>query len=269
MEYQALTGISWGQLTRLSILVHAEIRSLTRENAKKPPAVGLLDSVAMVVMLMRRNVTQAFTGGIFGCSQPTVSRRWDLLRPVIGKVLEPYVPDPVKMVGRRGTALVDGTVCPVWDWDAIPDLYSGKAKYTGMNVQIACNLKGVVAAIGPVPLHGARHDAYAFEASGLKAILENSLDPDNTGADLGYIGVDGIGIVPFKRLGGGELKDWQREFNTDFSKIRAAVEHAVAKVKTWRMLSREGGRYRCPIDKFESMLAAVTGLFFFAEYSND
>jgi len=61
----------------------------------------------------------------------------------------------------------------------------------------------------------------------------------------------------------------QREFNTIFSKIRAAVEHAVAKVKTWRMLSREGGRYRCPIDKFESMLAAVTGLFFFAEYSND
>jgi hypothetical protein len=111
--------------------------------------------------------------------------------------------------------------------------------------------------------------ARSFEASGLKAILENSLDPDNTGADLGYIGVDGIGIVPFKRLGGGDLKDWQREFNTDFSKIRAAVEHAVAKVKTWRMLSREGGRYRCPIDKFESMLAAVTGLFFFAEYSND
>ena len=71
MEYQALTGLSWGQLTRLSILVYAEIRSLTRENAKKPPAVGLLDSVAMVVMLMRRNVTQAFAGGIFGCSQPT------------------------------------------------------------------------------------------------------------------------------------------------------------------------------------------------------
>ena len=35
------------------------------------------------------------------------------------------------------------------------------------------------------------------------------------------------------------------------------------------MLSREGGRYRCPIYKFESMLAALTGLFFFAEYSND
>ena len=34
---------------------------------------------------------------------------------------------------------VDGTVCPVWDWNAIPDLYSGKPNYPGMNVQIACN----------------------------------------------------------------------------------------------------------------------------------
>jgi len=34
------------------------------------------------------------------------------------------------------------------------------------------------------------------------------------------------------------------------------------------MLSEEGGRYRCPLDKYESMLAAVTGLFFFAQYSN-
>lgn len=30
-----------------------------------------------------------------------------------------------------------------------------------MNVQIAASLNGDVAAIGPVPLHGAPHDAYA------------------------------------------------------------------------------------------------------------
>src|SRR5258708_2612732 len=95
----------------------------------------------MVVMLMRRNGTQAAAAAHFHCRQPTVSRRWDLLRPVIGKVLASYVPDPVQVLGREGTALVDGTVCPVWDWNAIPDLYSGKANYPGMNVQIACNLK--------------------------------------------------------------------------------------------------------------------------------
>jgi hypothetical protein len=114
-----------------------------------------------------------------------VSRRWDLLRPVIGTVLASFVPDPVQVLGRRGTALVDGTVCPAWDWDAIPDLFSGKAGYAGMNVQIAATLNGDVAAIGPVPVHG-----------------------------------------------------------------------------------EEGGRYRCPIGKYESMLTAVTGLFFFAQCCN-
>ena len=269
MEYYALTGLRGGQLRMLVTLVASEIGSLVKPNAKKPPAVGLFDSVVMVVMLMRRNSTQAEAAAHFRCSQPTVSRRWDLLRPVIAKVTGSFIPDPVQVLGRGGTALVDGTVCPVWDWSAIPNLYSGKAKFTGMNVQIACNLQGDVAAIGPVPLNGARHDAYAFEASGLKEILEKPVDSGNTGGDLGYVGVDGITIVPFKRLTGEELLDWQREFNAAFSKIRSAVEHAVAKVKTWRMLSKEGGRYRCPIDKYESMLAAVTGLFFFAKYGND
>jgi hypothetical protein len=269
LDCYATTGLTSGQLTMLTLLVHREIGSLVKPGAKKPPAVCLRDSIAMVVMLMRRNVTQAFAGGIFGCSQPTVSRRWDLLRPVIARVLRPYIPDPAQVVGRHGTPLADGTICPTWDWKAVPDLYSGKAKYTGMNVQIACNLNGDVAAIAPVPVPGARHDACAFEASGLKGIMEKCLCADDPAADLGYIGVDGIGIVPFKKRKGSELEDWQREFNTTFSKARSAVEHAVAKVKTWRMLSREGGRYRCPIDKFESMLAAVSGLFFFALYGNE
>ena len=111
----------------------------------------------------------------------------------------------------------------------------------------------------------ARHDAHAYEASGLKALLEHV---SNKAADLGYIGVEGIDIVPFKRASGRDLCEWQGEFNAQLSKIRSAVEHAVAKLKSWRMLSEEGGRFRCPIEKYESMLAAVIGLFFFAKYSN-
>ena len=258
MEYYDLTGLTWGQLTRLSIMVVAEIDSITKPGAKKPPAVDLFRSVVLVVALMRRNIVQAAAANIFKCSQPTVSRRWDLLRPVIGRALASFVPDPAQVLGRGGTALVDGTVCPTWDWHAIPDLFSGKVRFAGMNLQIAANLNGDVAAIGPVPVHGARHDSYAFEASGLKAALENSTEPDGTAADLGYIGVDGIAIAPFKRVGGTELHDWQRKFNASFSKIRSAVEHAVAKVKCWRMLSEEGA-VPMPIGKYESMLTAVMG----------
>ena len=65
----------------------------------------------MVVCLLRKNATQDFVGAVFGVSQPTVSRRWDLLRPVIGDVLAEVIPTQREVVGR-GTVLVDGTVCP-------------------------------------------------------------------------------------------------------------------------------------------------------------
>jgi hypothetical protein len=77
--------------------------------------------------------------------------------------------------------LVDGTVCPTWDWRHIPDLYSSKAGYPGMNIQVAATLGGRLAAVGLIPVHGARHDAHAFAASGLAARLTGI----STAADLG------------------------------------------------------------------------------------
>jgi hypothetical protein len=265
LRYKALTGLTDGQLRMLALLVGKKIGAVARPGGK-PPVIGLFDSVVMVVALMRRNLVQEIAGELFGCSQPTVSRRWDLIRPAIAAVLAGFVPDPAAVAGRGGTVLVDGTVCPTWDWAAVPDLFSGKVWFAGMNIQIASDLDGEVAAIGPVPVNGARHDAYAYDASGLKSMLEHLT---NKVADLGYVGVDGVDIVPFKRVQGQDLDDSQSEFNKHLSKIRAAAERAVAKVKTWRMLSEEGGRYRCPLEKYQNMLAAVTGLFFFAKYNND
>jgi hypothetical protein len=215
--------------------------------------------VALVVCLMRKKVTQEFAGAIFGVSQATVSRRWDLLRLLIAQVLAEFIPHPSEVV-RAGTVLVDGTICPTWDWRDIPDLFSAKAGYPGMNIQIAATLEGRLAAVGPIPVHGARHGAHAFAASSLTAALADM----PAAADLGYVGVEGIEIVPFKRPPGGDLDTSQTDFNIALSKIRAAVEHAIAHLKTWRMLSEEGGRYRAPIQKYQSMLKAVIGLYFFA-----
>jgi hypothetical protein len=258
LRYEAMTGLRNEQLTELVARVHTA-HGGGFASVGRPYALGLFGSVALIVCLMRKNITQEFAGAIFGVSQATVSRRWDLLRPLIGEVLAEFVPHPGEVVGA-GTVLVDGTVCPTWDWRHLPDLYSAKAGYPGMNIQIAATLGGRLAAVGLIPVHGARHDAYAFHTSGLAALLADM----SATADLGYIGVEGIEIVPFKRLPGGGLTTTQAEFNTALSKIRAAVEHAIAHLKTWRMLSEEGGRYRAPIEKYQSMLKAVTGLYFFA-----
>ena len=99
---------------QLSLLVMQEIGSLVNA-AQKPPVAGLLDSVVMVVMLMRRNGTQAAAAAHFHCSQPTIPRRWDLLRPVIGRVLRPICPRSRPGARPRGNCPVNGTVCPVSD----------------------------------------------------------------------------------------------------------------------------------------------------------
>jgi hypothetical protein len=232
-----MTGLNNEQLTDLVARLH-ELCGDKFVSTGPPLALGLFRSVALVVCLMRKNVTQDFAGAVFGVSQATVSRRWDLLRPLIAEALADVVPDPHEVVGG-GTLLVDGTVCPTWDWRHVPDLFSAKTGYPGMNLQIAVTL-----------------------ASG----LAEALTDHPTVADLGYVGVEGIDTVPYKRFPGIDLNAGQVEFNTSLSKIRAAVEHAIAHLKTWRMLSEEGGRYRAPLEKYASMLKAVVGLFFFAAY---
>jgi hypothetical protein len=77
LRYEAMTGLSNEQLTELVARVHAA-RGGGFTSRGRPYALGLFRSIAMVVCLMRTNITQVFAGAIFGVSQSTVSRRWDL-----------------------------------------------------------------------------------------------------------------------------------------------------------------------------------------------
>jgi hypothetical protein len=169
LRYEAMTGLTDEQLTDLAVRVHSVCADKFVSRGR-PIAVGLFRSVAMVVCLMRKNVTQDFAGAVFGVSQSTVSRRWDLLRPLIGDALAEVVPDPSRGLRSRNGA---------GRRHAVPDL--GLASRAGAvlrqdrlsrpELQIAATLDGELAAVGPVPVHGARHDAYAFAASGLAEVL--------------------------------------------------------------------------------------------------
>lgn len=262
MRHEAITGLAEEQVNEVVARVarHFGTDQLARPGGR-PCALGLHGSVVLVIHLIRRNPVQAVAAEFFGVSQPTVSRRWDLLRPIIATVLADLIPNPRRVI-RGGTALVDGTVCPTWDWKQPGGLFSKKSGYPGMNLQIACNLDGELAAIGPVPVLGARHDAYAYAASGLKELM----DGIHQIADLGYVGVEGIDLVPIKRKPGQDLHEKAKAANDVLSSIRAAVERAVAHVKAWRMLSEEGGRFRPPLEKFPEMVAAAWGLINLKRY---
>ncbi len=106
LRYETLTGLSHGQLAELACRITGRLGDVAKPGGA-PAVIGLFKSVALVVTLMRKNLTQEVAGAVFGCSQPTVSRRWDLLRPVIGQVLADCVLAPAQIAGKGGTLLVE------------------------------------------------------------------------------------------------------------------------------------------------------------------
>jgi len=69
-----MTGLTDEQLADLVVRVHV-VCAGNFVSRGRPMALGLFRSVAMVVFLMRKNVTQDVAGAVFDVSQPTVSRR--------------------------------------------------------------------------------------------------------------------------------------------------------------------------------------------------
>jgi len=245
-----MTGLGDAQLDELVARVHDRIGGY--RSGGRGYCLGLYRSVALVVFLLRENPTQQVAAAVFGVSQSTVSRRWDALREIIAMVLDDVLPDPAE-AARDCTVLVDGTLARTWDWRCRDDLYSGKHRDTGFNLQIAATMDGRLLAVA-TPVPGARHDAHAWPASGLATILHGM----HVLADLGYLGT---GVLTGTRTPArGELSPDRAETNKALSGIRAVVEHAISHLKNWKIL---GGRCRAPLHKYESIVRAVTALHFY------
>lgn len=130
---------------------------------------------------------------------------------------------------------------------------SGKHKKTGMNVLVACTLEGRLSwTSDPVPV--SCHDNYVVKDS---SVLDG-VDPIDYIGDKGFVR-NGM-ITPFRKPAGGELLDWQKEFNRQVNKIRWVVKQVIANFKTWRIMHTD---YRRPIETFEETITAVASLEFY------
>jgi hypothetical protein len=67
--------------------------------------------------------------------------------------------------------LVDGTLVPCWSLAGHRELYSGKHKTTGLNLQAVSTLDGRPAWISD-PVDGARHDVYCLDEAGVLDTLD-------------------------------------------------------------------------------------------------
>ncbi len=220
------TGFTKAEITELCARIEA--REFSPGMRRWPPVLGLRNALTVTLKYMRRNRVQAEIAEDYAVSQPTISRAISAITPMLVNVLLEYVPTAGEL-GQGTCYIVDGTLLPCWSWRAHPELYSGKHKTTGMNVQLACTIDGHLAWISD-PIPGSRHDNHCL---GESAVLM-TLDPCNWIGDKGYVGNNMI--TPFKKPAGSELLGWQKEFNIQVNKIRYVIEQVVANFKTWRIM---------------------------------
>ncbi len=247
MHLHRTTGLDSEQLLDLVELVHVRVGDWPKRRGR-PKALGLFKAVAVTVGYLRQNIVQEVLGEYFDVSQATVSRIICQLTPVIADVLDEFIPDAAEATRDR-VVLVDGSLTPCWSWAGHRELYSGKHHTTGHNVQVLSDLEGTIRYISTAH-PGSMHDIEAFRQSGLDQVI----DLTNAIGDKGYIG---LGIeTPTRKPLGGELVTHQIANNTTINSLRAAVERAIAHMKTWKILHTD---YRRPLHTFTDTLDAVVG----------
>jgi DDE superfamily endonuclease/Helix-turn-helix of DDE superfamily endonuclease len=244
------TGLTKAQIAELCARI--EEHGINPGMRPWPPILGLRNALTVTLTYLRRNRVQEEIAEDYGVSQPTISRAISAITPLLVQVLLDYVPT-ADGLDRGRQFIVDGTLLPCWSWAAHPDLYSGKHKTTGMKVLVACTLEGRLSWISePVPRK--RHDNHCLGESQVLA----DADPRDWIGDKGFIG-NGM-ITPSRKPAGGELLNWQKEFNAQVNKIRWVIEQVIAHFKTWRILHTD---YRRPIETFTVTISAVIGLHFY------
>jgi len=244
------TGCSVEQLDIICGRIAALI--IEGEDITYPPSLGLRRSVVIALTYLKTNRREAELAEDHGTSQPTISRAITGITPSVGRVLSEFVPTADELEPDR-QYVVDGSLLPCWSWRSDPDLYSGKRKTTGMNLQIACTVGGELAWISD-PLPGSRHDTHCLRESG-------ALDGFPARSWIGDKGYLGLGMItPYRKPAHRDLLDWEKEFNTQINKIRYVIERTIANFKTWRVIHTD---YRRPVNTFTGTISTVIALQFF------
>ena len=179
--------------------------------------------------------------------------------PLIAGALSDQVP-VVEDLDTTAQLIVDGTLLQCWSWAEHPELYSGKHRTTGLNVQVACTLTGHLAWVSD-PHDGRVHDTKALRRRGLldvpPADLPEGASPPRHIGDKGYTGL-GM-ITPRRKPANLPLHPDDRTCNRAVNQIRYKTERVIANIKTWRVLHTG---YRRPLDTFPETITAILGIIF-------
>jgi hypothetical protein len=184
--------------------------------------LDLADRVLLVATYWRTNLTMRQIGPLFGVSHSAAHRVIDSIGPLLALA-------PVRKRRVDAVAIVDGTLIPTRDHRVAAP--SKNYRYsTNVQVAIDADTRLVIATSDPHP--GNRNDCTVYRDSG----IQQELAGRPVMADGGYQGNPEV-IMPYRKpRDGSDLPDWKEDLNAGHRKVRARVEHALARMKCWKIL---------------------------------
>lgn len=182
------TRIPRGEVRDLFETIHVENPDLPTFGAR---VLGLYLCVCLTLTCLRHILPQKLLVELYGVSRAAPFRVIAAYTPLIATTLNDQVLI-VQDLDPTTQLIVDGTFLRRWSWADHSELYSGKHKTAGLNVQVACIINGTLAWVFK-PQDGCVHDTETLRRSGLldvpTADLPDGMLPLRHAGDKGYIGL--------------------------------------------------------------------------------
>jgi len=217
----------------------------------------LADKLLLTLMYYRLYITGDFLGFIFGLDESNIGRNRKPIEEMLAKIFK--IPeDKIEMQEDELLEIFfDGTEQQInRPKKKQKQYYSGKKKKHTVKYQIVVakkkDTKKEKLRIISVSkkFKGKTHDKKMYDKTDVKK------PPGVKGkGDQGYVGTDLE--IPHKKPKNGELTTEQKKYNRKLSSERICVEHAIGKMKIWRILAE---KYRHKLSSHSIVMKNVAGL---------
>jgi transposase len=255
--FRSLTGVDTGTFYMMvkKLRPHWRERVIDPKNRDGRPwgIGGLEDHLLVLLILYRCCVTQDFLACLYQVDQAAISRSLRRIERLVVKILG--VTRQIKVSREEAEALIiDCTEQPIQRpsrkqrcW------YSGKKKGHRIKTEAIVTAKGKIVSTsksapgscsditvrrrGPCLPKGSR----VYADSGYQGLQDEHPDVE----------------IPYKRSKHHPLTKDEKEYNHGLSRFRVRVEHAFARLKSFKMLSE---RYRYPRATYAAKFAIIAGI---------
>jgi len=244
-------------------------RFITRDG--RPPVMLPIHKLLITLLYLRHNTSATVVGQMFGFSADSVEKnalpevlsvlkelfpaaRWDAVKR---HRFDKWNPDEVDKI------IVDSFETPI-PRPSLKDrqkrVYSGKKKRHTLKTQIITDHQGKI--LNVTSGHrGPKADVKIWN----ETKLPEELDEKPKLGDKAYLGADKPTQIPKKKPKGGELSEAEKAANKQISQERIYVEHAIRKVKGFRVVRDE---YRLAQGIFPTVVSVIVGLLQFSDLMN-